>query len=132
MSGAPLSRKADRPIPGLSIVKGDTVESTAAFEGLARRIHAYNDRLMLTEHVMEAGSVFPRHSHPHHQLAYVVSGHLRIVCGDHTFEARGGDSFVLDGGIEHQVTALERSVALDIFTPFREDYVSVPPGVGQR
>jgi len=132
MSTAPAPEGAAQPIPGLVIVKGETVKSQPAFAGLARRIHAYNDRLMLTEHIMDAGSVFPRHSHPHDQLAYVVSGHLRVVCADYIFEARGGDSFVLAGGIEHQVTALTRSVALDVFTPFREDYLPSPAGSDGR
>jgi len=100
------------------------VQSELAFAGLTRKVHAYNPRLMLTEHVMEAGSVFPRHSHPHEQLAYLVSGRIVVACGGYTFEAVAGDSFIVQGGIDHQVTALERSVALDIFTPMREDYLN--------
>ena len=46
-----------------------------------------------------------------------------MCCGDYTFEGRAGDSFVVRGGIEHQVWAIEESVALDIFTPVREDYL---------
>lgn len=110
--------------PALVIVRGSDLKSTPAFEGLTRKVMAFNDRLMLTEHVMEAGAIFPRHSHPHEQLAYLVSGHIRVRCGDDVFEARAGDSFVLRGGIEHEVHALERSVALDIFTPYREDYLA--------
>ncbi len=105
------------------ICRGSDVEATRAYEGLARRILAHDDRLMLAEHVMEAGSVFPRHSHPHEQLAYLVSGHIRVFCGSEVFEAKSGDSFVVRGGVEHEVHAIEKSVALDIFTPCREDYL---------
>lgn len=105
------------------VVRGADVSGVPAFEGLARRVLAYNDRLMLAEHIMEAGAVFPRHSHPHEQLAYLVSGHIRVFCGGDEFEAHAGDSFVVPGGIEHEVWALERSVALDVFTPVREDYL---------
>ena len=107
----------------LKIVKAEDASSVPAYENLTRRVLAHNDKLMLVEHTMEEGSVFPRHSHPHEQLAYLVSGHIRVQAGDQTFEARSGDSFVLRGGVEHQVTALQRSVALDIFTPVREDYL---------
>jgi quercetin dioxygenase-like cupin family protein len=105
------------------IVPASEVQGSEAFPGLTRRVLAHNENLMLTEHTMEKGSVFPRHSHPHDQLAYLVSGHIRVLAGDQEFEAGPGDSFVLRGGIEHQVWALERSVALDIFTPLREDYL---------
>jgi quercetin dioxygenase-like cupin family protein len=109
--------------PDLVIVKSDEAPSFPAFENLTRRVLAFNGNLMLTEHTMEAGSVFPRHSHPHDQLAYLLSGHIRVEAGGETFEAKAGDSFVLKGDVEHQVWAIARSVALDIFTPMREDYL---------
>jgi quercetin dioxygenase-like cupin family protein len=125
-----LSKKTEEPkgslvtpFDGLTICDGSKVRWFHAFENLQRKVHAFNDKLMLTEHHMAKGSVFPRHSHPHEQLAYLISGHIRVVCGDYTFEGRAGDSFVVRGGIEHQVWALEESVALDIFTPVREDYL---------
>ena len=111
------------PFDGLTICDGSKVRWFHAFENLERKVHAFNDKLMLTEHHMAKGSVFPRHSHPHEQLAYLVSGHIKVCCGDYTFEGRAGDSFVVRGGIEHQVWAIEESVALDIFTPVREDYL---------
>jgi len=115
---------ATTQFPDLVIVKGETAKPRQAYTGLTRRILAYNDSLMLTEHVMEEGAEFPRHSHPHQQLAYLISGHIRVFAGNEVFEAKAGDSFVLRGGIEHRVIALKKSVALDIFTPLREDYVN--------
>jgi mannose-6-phosphate isomerase-like protein (cupin superfamily) len=53
----------------------------------------------------------------------VISGHLRVVCGKKNFEVRAGDSFIVDGGVEHQAWALEPSVVLDVFTPTRNDYL---------
>jgi quercetin dioxygenase-like cupin family protein len=107
----------------LVVVPYDEVEGREAFPNLVRRVLAFNDEMMIVEHTMEKDSIFPRHSHPHCQLAYLVSGHIRVECGDETFEAKAGDSFVVKGGIEHQVWALERSVALDVFTPYREDFL---------
>ena len=90
--------------------------------GLSRQVLAYSDHMMLVRHLMEKGWVGARHSHPHEQLVYVISGHLRFNGGDKTFEARTGDSFIVPGGVEHQASALEESEVLDVFTPFREDY----------
>jgi quercetin dioxygenase-like cupin family protein len=78
---------------------------------------------MLVEHHMELGWAGARHSHPHDQMVYVISGRLRFSCGTAEFEAAAGDSFVLRGGIEHQAWALAPSVILDVFTPCREDYL---------
>ena len=112
------------PWPDLVIRPAEGVASLPAYPGLTRRILAYNERMMLVEHTMDAGSVFPRHSHPHEQLAYLVSGHIRVFCDGRVFEAHGGDSFIVRGGIDHEVHALERSIALDVFTPCREDYLA--------
>jgi len=93
---------------------------------LSRSILAHNERLMLVEHRMEHDWVGARHSHPHDQAVYVLSGKLHFICGERTFEASTGDSFVVRGGVEHQAWALEASVVLDVFTPTREDYLSKP------
>ncbi len=80
---------------------------------------------MLVEHRAELGWAGARHSHPHDQLVYVLSGRLKFVCGDQTFEVKASDNFVIRGNVEHQAFALEPSVVLDVFTPAREDYL--PP-----
>ena len=92
--------------------------------GLTRRILANNPLLMLVEHHMAPDWVGARHSHPHDQLVYVLSGHLTIACGNAApFEVRAGDSFVVKGGVEHQARAHAASHVLDVFTPTRLDYL---------
>ena len=48
---------------------------------------------------------------------------MRRSCAAETFEGGPGDSFILRGGVEHQAWALEPSVVLDAFTPYRDDYL---------
>jgi quercetin dioxygenase-like cupin family protein len=74
---------------------------------------------------MVKGWIGARHSHPHEQLVYVVSGHLRFEHPGGKFEAKAGDSFLVPGDVEHQASALEDSEILDVFTPYREDYAAV-------
>ena len=91
--------------------------------GLLRRILAHNEKMMLVEHRMEGSWVGAKHAHPHDQMVYVVQGRLWFHCGHDEFEARAGDSFVIRGGIEHSARALEPAIVLDVFAPYREDYV---------
>jgi quercetin dioxygenase-like cupin family protein len=99
-------------------------EHTAPEPGLTRRLLAHNPKLMLVEHRMEPGWVGTRHSHPHDQLVYVLSGRLLFQCGDEPkFEAGAGDSWVVKGGVEHQAWALEALHVLDVFTPTRDDFL---------
>jgi quercetin dioxygenase-like cupin family protein len=109
--------------PDVSVVRRGNVKTSSPETGLERRVGAYNDKLFLAEHRMEKGWVGTAHSHPHDQLVYVVSGHLRVTAGDQTFEVKEADSFVVRGGVEHQASALAPSVVIDVFTPCREDYL---------
>ena len=110
-------------IPDVVTIDGAAVEPTHPEPGLTRRVGAYNEKLFLAEHRMEKGWIGAAHSHPHDQVVYVVSGHLRVVSAGRTFDVKGGDSFVVRGGVEHQASAIESSLVIDVFTPCREDYL---------
>jgi unsaturated pyranuronate lyase len=122
-SRAPMSRGTTKTFPDLMLVRTSESRAYSPEPGLNRRILAHNASMMLVEHSMQSDWVGTRHSHPHDQLVYVISGRLRFSCGTDTFEASAGDSFVLRGGIEHEARALEASRVLDVFTPYREDYL---------
>jgi mannose-6-phosphate isomerase-like protein (cupin superfamily) len=104
------------------VVPAGAAGASAPEPGLTRLVGAYNDKLFLAEDRME-GWIGAAHSHPHDQMAYVISRHLRVRAGERTFEVHTGDSFVIAGGVEHQATALETSVVIDVFTPCRTDYL---------
>ena len=106
----------------MSLVRTQEVQSFTPEIGMTRQVLAHNDQIMLVRHYFEQGWVGARHSHPHHQLVYVVRGRLRVEVDGKTFDVFAGDSFVVDGGVEHQASALETSEVLDVFTPVREDY----------
>jgi quercetin dioxygenase-like cupin family protein len=92
--------------------------------GLHRQVMSYSPSMMLVRHRMKKGWVGARHSHPHEQLVYIVSGHLTFQHPDGIIEATTGDSFLVPGNVEHQASAQEDSEVLDVFTPYREDYAT--------
>jgi quercetin dioxygenase-like cupin family protein len=75
-------------------------------------------RILLAE-----GAVVPTHAHENEQVATVLAGRLRFVVGDEEVEAGPGESVVIPPHVPHEVTALEESVALDVFSPPREDWI---------
>ena len=109
--------------PDVVTVEGAAVSPTHPEPGLTRRVGAHNEKLFLAEHRMEKGWIGAAHSHPHEQVVYVVSGHLRVVSAGRTFDVKSGDSFVVRGGVEHQASAIEESLVIDVFTPCRKDYI---------
>ena len=71
---------------------------------------------------MAKGSSVPAHTHPHEQIGYLASGRFRFRLGDSWRELSAGDSWCVPGGIEHEVEVLEDTVAIDVFSPPREEY----------
>lgn len=109
----------DNEIP---VVSSDDSVMTTPEDGLRRQVMSYSPSMMLVRHRMRKGWVGARHSHPHEQMVYIVSGHIVFEHPGGRFDAKTGDSFLVAGGVEHQASALEDSEVLDIFTPYREDY----------
>lgn len=106
----------------IDVIASDDAGMTKPEEGLRRQVMSYSPSMMLVRHRMEKGWVGTRHSHPHEQMVYVVSGHIVFEYPGGSFDAKSGDSFLVAGGVEHQASAKEDSEVLDIFTPYREDY----------
>ena len=100
----------------------DSTLATTPEPGMVRQILAYNPHLMMVRHNFTKGWVGARHKHLHHQMVYVVSGHILFEAEGKKWNLRAGDSVVVDGDLDHQASAHEDSEVLDIFTPYREDY----------
>jgi quercetin dioxygenase-like cupin family protein len=94
-----------------------------ALEGIERKTLVYGDRTLMTEFRLRKGSVLPRPAHPHEQTGYLVQGRLRLTIGSDDFEAQPGDSWCVPGGVEHGAQVLEASVAIEVFSPVRDDYL---------
>ncbi|WP_035274064.1 cupin domain-containing protein [Desulfogranum japonicum] len=72
---------------------------------------------------LSGGAELPVHSHPHEQTGYLLSGRITLCVGDTNIEAVPGDSWSIPGNIEHSAQVHEDSIALEIFSPVREDYL---------
>jgi len=103
-------------------VRASEVEPVEMLPGIRRRTLAYGKRLMVTQFLISRGTELPRHSHPHEQISYVISGELEMRVGGHTYRLQSGDSLLLPGGMEHSALALEDVVVIDTFSPPRGDY----------
>lgn len=117
--------KVTTHVPPTAFAYGKNEEATPMTPepGAVRRMGAYNPALMVVHNTVEKGWAGTAHSHPHDQAAYIATGHVRMVCDGKTVELKGGDSFVVAGGVVHQVTALEETVIVDIFTPCRDEFL---------
>ena len=92
-------------------------------DGIDLKTLAHGERTLLAEFRLKAGAVLPVHRHPHEQTGYLVSGRLRLTVGDETLEAGPGDAWNIPADIDHGGEALADTVAVEVFSPVREDYL---------
>ena len=94
-----------------------------AVPGVFRKTLVYGERTLMTEFKLAAGHTLPVHSHPHEQTGYLVSGHIVLSVDGTPYDMLPGDSWAILAGIEHGAQIIEDSVAIEVFSPVREDYL---------
>ena len=94
-----------------------------ALMGIEQKTLVYGEKTLMTEFLLRKGSNLPRHTHPHEQTGYLVKVQIRFSIGAEKFEAQAGDSWCIPGGVEHGAEVIEDSVAIEVFSPVREDYL---------
>lgn len=96
---------------------------TPALPGIERKTLVHGDKTLMTEFRLRAASILPRHTHEHEQIGYLAKGRIRLFIGAEQNELRPGDSWCIPGGVEHGAEVLEDSVAIEVFSPLRKDYL---------
>ncbi|GAC1314962.1 MAG: hypothetical protein NVSMB2_05380 [Chloroflexota bacterium] len=77
---------------------------------------------MVVEFAIDRGAAVPAHSHPHEQVGHVVSGRMRFRIGDQERELGPGEGYSVRGGVIHGAYGVTDVIAVDSFTPVRDDY----------
>ena len=90
---------------------------------IQRKTLVYGDKTLMAEFRLAQGANLPKHSHPHEQTGYLVSGQIEITINDVTHQVKPGDSWCIAGDVEHDAVAITDSVAIEVFSPVREDYL---------
>lgn len=92
-------------------------------KGIEQKTLVHGERTLLTEFLLKKGNTLPRHSHPNEQTGYLVNGHIVLTVGKERYDAQTGDSWCIAAGVEHGAEIIEDSVAVEIYSPVREDYL---------
>jgi quercetin dioxygenase-like cupin family protein len=104
---------------------GDEIPWEVVGEGVKRKIMGYDDTIMLVNVSFTKGGIGPMHEHYHAQVTYVVSGQFEMTIGEETKILKGGDCFYIPPHVLHGAICLEDGVLIDVFSPIREDFMTV-------
>jgi quercetin dioxygenase-like cupin family protein len=91
-------------------------------KGLARRIIT-GAKLMSAQIRLDAGTVIPEHAHPNEQISYVMEGALKFCIRGEELIVHAGQVLVIPSDVPHRVVALEPTLAIDNFSPIRQDWL---------
>ena len=103
--------------------KASTTGYQPVLDKIRQKTLVFGAHTLLAEFRLEQGALLPRHSHPHEQTGYLVSGYLELTIDDTTRLAEPGDSWCIPGDTPHHAVALADCVAVEVFSPVREDYL---------
>jgi quercetin dioxygenase-like cupin family protein len=90
---------------------------------LVARQMIHGETMTIARIHLRKGAVVPMHQHPNEQISMVEHGRLRFVIAGQERIVQGGDMIAIPPNAPHLVEALEDSLATDLFSPIREDWI---------
>lgn len=92
-------------------------------DGIDMTTLVWGKKTIMVRFDLHKGSKIPFHHHVYEQTGYLVSGRLRLSVADKTYDAGSGDSWSIPADAPHSAEALEDCIAVEVFSPLREDYL---------
>jgi quercetin dioxygenase-like cupin family protein len=90
---------------------------------LARKVIS-GEKITLAQIFIAKDGVVPLHHHEHEQFSSVLRGALRFELDGKEIVVREGEVLHIPSNVPHRVVALEDSLALDVFSPVRADWLT--------
>jgi quercetin dioxygenase-like cupin family protein len=103
--------------------KSDSNGYREVLPGIYMKTVVYGESTLMTEFRLNKGSILPAHEHMHEQTGYLVSGKMVLSIDNDSYEVVPGDSWNIPGGVLHCAEILEDSVAIEVFSPRRDEYI---------
>jgi quercetin dioxygenase-like cupin family protein len=102
--------------------KPENIAPRVLAPGVTARIVS-GERMMLSLVTFAPDAVVPKHSHPHEQMGFLVSGTLEFKIADETRVLSGSGMVFVPGGVPHAAKAGPGgAVTLEVFSPPREEF----------
>ena len=100
----------------------DKLDSKQIMDGAKIRV-AYGEKVMMSYVDIDANTTIAEHSHPHEQMGMFLEGEAEFTIGNKTKLVKPGMAYLVPSNVKHKVVTSDKPVlALDIFSPTREEY----------
>ena len=106
----------------MQVYEWDLVEKEQLNPACARQV-IHGETLTVARLYMSQGCKVPMHSHPNEQVSMIEKGALKFVLDGKDVVVKAGEVLQIPPHLPHSAEALEDSIAVDLFSPVREDWI---------
>jgi quercetin dioxygenase-like cupin family protein len=96
---------------------------TEILPGIRIKTLCYGKAMLMSEFLLQKSALLPLHEHPYEQTGYLVKGNMKLTIGEVSQNILPGYSWSIPAGVSHFAEIIEDSVAVEVFSPVREDYL---------
>jgi quercetin dioxygenase-like cupin family protein len=107
----------------MELFSWESVKKEVLNDKVARKV-IWGEKMTMAHIFIAKDGVVPVHHHENEQISSVLSGALRFELAGKEIVARKGDVLLIPSNVPHRVVALEDSLALDVFSPVRTDWLT--------
>ncbi|MCS6953878.1 MAG: cupin domain-containing protein [Bryobacterales bacterium] len=106
----------------MNVYRWEEIEKEQMNPRVARQV-IHGERMTVARIHLAKGAIVPEHKHPNEQITLLQSGRLRFAIAGEERVVEAGETVQIPPDLPHAVEALEDSVAVDLFSPVREDWI---------
>lgn len=118
------STVARRRAPGkLRHLAWDDIEREVLTPLFERQLISGKD-VMLARILLRKGCIVPLHSHENEQVSTILGGALKFWIDGKEIVVRPGEVLTIPTNMPHKAEALEDTLAIDVFSPPRADWIN--------
>lgn len=116
----------DETLKSALVTDWASIPTVQTAPGIKRQM-IVGQNVMVCRFTFDALVVTPEHTHPHEQMTLVMKGKVKFYVSGEERIVSAGDVLHFPPHNRHGATMLDEEVVLiDIFSPIREDFLTVP------
>jgi quercetin dioxygenase-like cupin family protein len=81
------------------------------------------DSVTIGRFELKKGGVVPSHAHVNEQISMVMSGVVRFRIDGRDTVVKAGELIQIPANVPHEIEVLEDALAIDVFSPVRQDWI---------
>jgi quercetin dioxygenase-like cupin family protein len=105
----------------MQLYEWNQIEKEQLNPRVARQV-IHGDTMTVARLYLAKGCFVPEHSHHNEQISMLEQGSLRFVIAGQEQVVKAGEVLRIPPHVPHSAEALEDSIAVDLFSPPREDW----------